>query len=175
MRIFSIPLKTLRGARRSLRVSQFCSVVNMSSTLEIELVSLSLFFRLWRCNWNSFQSPQLIRFLKQYAEKLNRCYVTSFFLNFQVPCLGDNYAYLLHDLNTGTVGVVDPSEAAPIIDALGKKDRNLTYILNTNHHDDHTGGNAELKARYGAKVKYFLSFTQVCYTVNYYSKIMLLS
>jgi len=55
-------------------------------------------------------------------------------------------------VDTGTVGVVDPSEAAPIIDALSKKDLNLTYILNTNHHPDHTGGNAELKERYGAKV-----------------------
>ncbi|GMN62706.1 hypothetical protein TIFTF001_031788 [Ficus carica] len=38
MRLFSSPLKTLRGASRSLRVDQFCSVVNMSSTLQIELV-----------------------------------------------------------------------------------------------------------------------------------------
>ena len=73
-------------------------------------------------------------------------------LFFQVPCLRDNYAYLLHDVDTGTVGVVDPSEAVPIIDALSRKNRNLTYILNTHHHHDHTGGNAELKARYGAKV-----------------------
>lgn len=53
------------------------------------------------------------------------------------------------------MGVVDPSEAAPIIDALSKKNLNLTYILNTHHHHDHTGGNAELKERYGAKVWYF--------------------
>ncbi|KAJ1443893.1 Ribonuclease Z/Hydroxyacylglutathione hydrolase-like [Sesbania bispinosa] len=55
-----------------------------------------------------------------------------------VPCLRDNYAYLLHDVNTGTMGVVDPSEAALIID-----------VLSQNH--DHTGGNTELKERYGAK------------------------
>lgn len=69
-----------------------------------------------------------------------------------VPCLRDNYAYILHDENTGTVGVVDPSEAAPIIEALTKKNINLNYILNTHHHSDHTGGNVELKERYGAKV-----------------------
>ena len=39
MRLLSTPLKTLRGASRSLKVAQFCSVVNMSSTLQIELVS----------------------------------------------------------------------------------------------------------------------------------------
>lgn len=69
-----------------------------------------------------------------------------------VPCLKDNYAYLLHDMNTGTVGVVDPSEAVPVIDALSRKNRSLNYILNTHHHFDHTGGNSDLKARYGAKV-----------------------
>ncbi|KAL4273145.1 hypothetical protein GQ457_13G028040 [Hibiscus cannabinus] len=104
--LLSTPLKTLRGASRSLRVAEFCSVPNMSSSLQIELV----------------------------------------------PCLRDNYAYLLHDEDTGTVGVVDPSEAVPIINALSRKNRNLTYIMNTHHHHDHTGGNAELKARYGAKV-----------------------
>ncbi|CAN6198535.1 unnamed protein product, partial [Urochloa humidicola] len=69
-----------------------------------------------------------------------------------VPCLRDNYAYILHDVDTGTVGVVDPSEAMPIINALEKSNQNLTYILNTHHHNDHTGGNLELKAKYGAKV-----------------------
>ena len=48
----------------------------------------------------------------------------------QVPCLRDNYAYILHDVDTGTVGVVDPSEAMPIINALEKRNQNLTYILN---------------------------------------------
>lgn len=69
-----------------------------------------------------------------------------------VPCLRDNYAYLLHDADTGTVGVVDPSEAVPVINALKRRNQNLTYILNTHHHYDHTGGNLELKAKYGAKV-----------------------
>jgi len=82
-----------------------------------------------------------------------------------VPCLTDNYAYILHDEDTGTVGVVDPSEAVPVMDALQKNSRNLTYILNTHHHYDHTGGNLELKDRYGAKVggSYFsLSLCPYC-------------
>ncbi|XP_020597933.1 probable hydroxyacylglutathione hydrolase 2, chloroplastic isoform X2 [Phalaenopsis equestris] len=69
-----------------------------------------------------------------------------------VSCLRDNYAYLLHDLDTGTVAVVDPSEAFPVIKVLTQRNQNLTYILNTHHHYDHTGGNMELKERYGAKV-----------------------
>ena len=75
-----------------------------------------------------------------------------------MACSKDNYAYLLHDEDTGTVGVVDPSEAAPVIEALSRKNWNLTYILNTHHHDDHVGGNAELKAKYGAKVMEILIF-----------------
>lgn len=55
-------------------------------------------------------------------------------------------------MDTGTVGVVDPSESVPIIDALNRKNWNLNYILNTHHHYDHTGGNIDLKERYGAKV-----------------------
>lgn len=46
MRLLSTPLKTLRGASRSLKVAQFCSVVNMSSTLQIELVSCSEIWKL---------------------------------------------------------------------------------------------------------------------------------
>ena len=32
-----------------------------------------------------------------------------------IPCLTDNYAYIINDDNSKIVGVVDPSEAAPII------------------------------------------------------------
>lgn len=75
-----------------------------------------------------------------------------FLVGCQVPLLNDKYAYLLHDVDTGTVGIVDPDESLPVINALSCSDRNLTYILNTHHHADRTRGNLELKARYGAKV-----------------------
>ena len=38
-----------------------------------------------------------------------------------IPCLTDNYAYIIEDNNSNFVGVVDPSEALPIIDYLKKK------------------------------------------------------
>ena len=38
-----------------------------------------------------------------------------------IPCLTDNYAYIIHDDNLKTIGVVDPSEATPIISFLKKK------------------------------------------------------
>ena len=73
-----------------------------------------------------------------------------------IPCLTDNYAYIINDNNSKTVGVVDPSEASPIISFLNKKNLKLSYILNTHHHFDHIGGNTELKKLYNAKVVGFI-------------------
>jgi len=69
-----------------------------------------------------------------------------------IPCLTDNYAYIITDKNSKTVGVIDPSEASPIISFLNKKKLKINYILNTHHHFDHIGGNIELKKLYNAKV-----------------------
>ena len=73
-----------------------------------------------------------------------------------IPCLTDNYAYIISDRNSKTIGVVDPSEARPIISFLNKKNLKLNYILNTHHHFDHIGGNLELKKLYNAKVVGFV-------------------
>ena len=54
-----------------------------------------------------------------------------------IPCLKDNYAYVVNDNISKNVGVVDPSEAEPIINFLNKKNLKLNYILNTHHHFDH--------------------------------------
>ena len=69
-----------------------------------------------------------------------------------VPCLSDNYAYLVHDAEAGLTAVVDPSEAPPVVKALAARDWKLTHILNTHHHFDHTGGNIPLKAEFGAEI-----------------------
>ena len=69
-----------------------------------------------------------------------------------IPCLTDNYAYIIYDKNSNTVGVVDPSEAKPIISFLKKKNLKLNYVLNTHHHFDHIGGNIELKKEYDSQI-----------------------
>jgi hydroxyacylglutathione hydrolase len=69
-----------------------------------------------------------------------------------VPCLQDNYAYLIHDADTGATGIVDPSEAEPVFRALERRGLTLTHILNTHHHWDHTGGNLALKEASGAQI-----------------------
>ena len=73
-----------------------------------------------------------------------------------IPCLADNYAYIINDNNSKTIGVVDPSEAQPIISFLRKKKLKLNYVLNTHHHHDHIGGNLELKKTYNAKIVGFV-------------------
>ena len=69
-----------------------------------------------------------------------------------IPCLQDNYSYLIIDEDKLEACVVDPSEAKPIIDYLSGKNIKLKYILNTHHHYDHIGGNTELKKKFGSVV-----------------------
>jgi hydroxyacylglutathione hydrolase len=69
-----------------------------------------------------------------------------------VPCLNDNYGYLVHDPATGATASIDAPEAAPLIAALDKEGWKLTDILVTHHHGDHVGGIAELKAKYHCRV-----------------------
>jgi hydroxyacylglutathione hydrolase len=70
----------------------------------------------------------------------------------QIPALKDNYVYLLHDGATGATAAVDPSLAPPVFSALGETGWKLTHILNTHHHNDHTGGNLELKQATGCTI-----------------------
>ena len=69
-----------------------------------------------------------------------------------IPCLQDNYSYLIIDRENNIACVVDPSEAKPIIEYLEKNNIKLKFILNTHHHYDHVGGNTKLKEKYGASV-----------------------
>lgn len=69
-----------------------------------------------------------------------------------VPCLSDNYAYLVHAPDEKLCAIVDPSEPGPVKKALAARGLKLTHILNTHHHFDHTGGNLPLKDEFGAEI-----------------------
>ncbi|MBU2991909.1 hydroxyacylglutathione hydrolase [Octadecabacter sp. 1_MG-2023] len=57
-----------------------------------------------------------------------------------VPCLEDNYAFLLHNSDSGETLLVDAPEAAPIQASLDAQGWILTDILLTHHHWDHVDG-----------------------------------
>jgi hydroxyacylglutathione hydrolase len=65
-----------------------------------------------------------------------------------IACLKDNYAYLVVCDATKKCAVVDPSEAAPVIDAAKRAGVVPEAIWNTHHHWDHVGGNEELAAHF---------------------------
>ncbi|MDA9071945.1 hydroxyacylglutathione hydrolase [Candidatus Pelagibacter sp.] len=69
-----------------------------------------------------------------------------------IPCLQDNYSYLIIDKESNIACAIDPSEADPIIEYLDNNKIELKFILNTHHHYDHVGGNQKLKEKYGANV-----------------------
>ena len=67
-----------------------------------------------------------------------------------IPCLKDNYSYLIIDRSNNTACVIDPGEAEPIINFIEQENIHLKYILNTHHHFDHVGGNQDLKEKYNS-------------------------
>ncbi len=57
-----------------------------------------------------------------------------------IPCLKDNYAFLLHNAATKETLLVDAPDAPPIQAALDAQGWTLTDILLTHHHWDHVDG-----------------------------------
>lgn len=70
-----------------------------------------------------------------------------------IPCLSDNYAYLLHDTTTGATALVDIPEAAPILAALDARGWTLNEVWITHHHDDHVQGLGKVLAAHPAPVR----------------------
>lgn len=65
-----------------------------------------------------------------------------------LPAFSDNYIWMLHD-GTRAV-VVDPGDAAPVLQALDTLGLQLAGILVTHHHPDHVGGVQALRPRLAA-------------------------
>lgn len=69
-----------------------------------------------------------------------------------IPCLTDNYAYLIRDTATGETALVDVPEAAPILTELVLRGWRLDKIFLTHHHHDHVQGTEDLVKATGAVV-----------------------
>ena len=64
----------------------------------------------------------------------------------------DNYIWLIRGDSPDRVAIVDPGDAAPVLDALAKQRLTPAAILCTHHHGDHVGGVQELLAHYDVPV-----------------------
>ena len=69
-----------------------------------------------------------------------------------IPCLSDNYAYLIKDEQTNKNILVDAPEHTPIERYLDEKAMSLDFILITHHHSDHIDGINHLKLKYAPKI-----------------------
>ena len=69
-----------------------------------------------------------------------------------VPCLTDNYAFLLHSPQSGETALVDAPEEAPIRRALADRGWSLSRILITHHHSDHIDAVDPIREEFGAQV-----------------------
>lgn len=67
----------------------------------------------------------------------------------QIPVLSDNFIYLVREPTAGSVAVVDPAVAEPVLAEARRLGWTITHILNTHHHGDHVGGNLAIKAATG--------------------------
>jgi hydroxyacylglutathione hydrolase len=64
---------------------------------------------------------------------------------YPIKAFADNYIWAIEcPLSPNRVVVVDPGEAAPVIEALHHRGASLAAILLTHHHPDHIGGVPEL-------------------------------
>ncbi len=69
-----------------------------------------------------------------------------------VPCLADNYAYLIHNPETDQTAVVDVPDAQPVRTELERRNWKLDEILITHHHADHIDGVDSLRRSFKARV-----------------------
>lgn len=69
-----------------------------------------------------------------------------------LPCLSDNYAFLIHDPVSGETAVVDVPESGVISNALTTRGWTLSHVLLTHHHWDHVDGLSALLEAHPAQV-----------------------
>lgn len=66
----------------------------------------------------------------------------------QFMCLKDNFGVLIHDSHSGATAAIDAPDADAVIAAAAAKGWELTDLLITHHHADHTQGIPGLRARF---------------------------
>lgn len=64
-----------------------------------------------------------------------------------MPCLSDNYAYLVAREGSSNAIVIDASEAEPVVRASEREGLRIAAIFATHHHHDHVGGHEAMLER----------------------------
>ena len=67
-----------------------------------------------------------------------------------IPCLSDNYAFILYNVENRSAFLVDAPEADPINEVLSKNNLNLEKIFLTHHHADHIDGLDKILEKHSA-------------------------
>ncbi len=65
-----------------------------------------------------------------------------------IPCLQDNYAYIIHNHKRNETFLIDAPESFPIIKKLEENNWKLKKIVFTHHHSDHTMGTNDLVKKF---------------------------
>ncbi len=86
-------------------------------------------------------------FFEDFAEWLPWCFIMGSFV-LPIVAFKDNYIWLLRSSVAAQCVLVDPGDAAPVLDVLQQLSLSPTAILLTHHHHDHVGGVAVLKEKY---------------------------
>ncbi len=99
-------------------------------------------------------------FLACYTKSMNR-------LNIQpIPAFDDNYIWLLNRDNSPFVALVDVGDADAILPILVQNQYDVIAVLLTHHHDDHTGGMADILKFYPKAKVYAPKAEQIAYTTH---------
>lgn len=70
----------------------------------------------------------------------------------RIPTFADNYTYLVICEASNEAAVIDAPEVDPVVRRVEETGANVTKILSTHHHADHSAANPELAKLYGAPV-----------------------
>jgi hydroxyacylglutathione hydrolase len=69
-----------------------------------------------------------------------------------IPTLSDNYTYLVICEATNEAAIIDAPEVDPVVKRVEETGANVTKVLSTHHHYDHSAANPELAKRYDVPV-----------------------
>jgi hydroxyacylglutathione hydrolase len=72
-----------------------------------------------------------------------------------IPVLQDNFSYVLFDVATRNVGVIDPVDPQKVLTVVQSLGATQVSLMITHHHWDHAGGNEKFLKLYNEKANVY--------------------